>query len=93
MSSALLSADPVPLDLAQAGMIDVAVFGECMLELSGPAFGAVRQGFGGDTLNTAVYLVRRWAGPPARPVSNRSGCAWRAQLPLLAPGQRCAGQF
>ncbi|MFY7867246.1 sugar kinase [Roseateles sp.] len=49
---------PVLLDLAQASAIDVAVFGECMLELSGPAFGAVRQGFGGDTLNTAVYLAR-----------------------------------
>ena len=36
----------------------VALFGECMLELQGPAFGALRQGFGGDTLNTAVYLAR-----------------------------------
>jgi 2-dehydro-3-deoxygluconokinase len=36
----------------------LALFGECMLELSGQPFGAVRQGFGGDTLNTAVYLAR-----------------------------------
>ena len=36
----------------------VALFGECMLELRGPAFGELRQGFGGDTLNTAVYLAR-----------------------------------
>jgi 2-dehydro-3-deoxygluconokinase len=33
-------------------------FGECMLELQGEAFGAMRQGFGGDTLNTAIYLAR-----------------------------------
>ena len=36
----------------------VALFGECMLELRGEAFGAMHQGFGGDTLNTAVYLAR-----------------------------------
>ena len=29
-----------------------------MLELQGEAFGAMRQTFGGDTLNTAVYLAR-----------------------------------
>ena len=36
----------------------VALFGECMLELRGQAFGPMQQGFGGDTLNTAVYLAR-----------------------------------
>ncbi|MDN3921299.1 sugar kinase [Roseateles violae] len=36
----------------------VALVGECMLELQGEAFGAMQQGFGGDTLNTAVYLAR-----------------------------------
>jgi 2-dehydro-3-deoxygluconokinase len=36
----------------------VALFGECMLELQGHAFGAMQQSFGGDTLNTAVYLSR-----------------------------------
>lgn len=36
----------------------VVSFGECMLELQGEAFGTMRQGFGGDTLNTAVYLAR-----------------------------------
>lgn len=36
----------------------VALFGECMLELQGEAFGTMRQTFGGDTLNTAVYLAR-----------------------------------
>ena len=37
--------------------IKVALFGECMIELQGEAFGAMRQTFGGDTLNTAVYLA------------------------------------
>ena len=36
----------------------VALFGECMLELQGQAFGSLHQGYGGDTFNTAVYLVR-----------------------------------
>jgi 2-dehydro-3-deoxygluconokinase len=40
----------------------VVAFGECMIELQGEAFGALRQTFGGDTLNTAVYLAR-CAGP------------------------------
>ena len=38
--------------------IEVALVGECMIELRGEAFGALHQGFGGDTLNTAVYLAR-----------------------------------
>jgi len=38
--------------------IEVALVGECMVELRGEAFGALQQGFGGDTLNTAVYLAR-----------------------------------
>ncbi len=36
---------------------NVAIIGECMVELKKVA-GAVAQGFGGDTLNTAVYLSR-----------------------------------
>ena len=42
----------------------VALFGECMIELQGEAFGTMRQTFGGDTLNTAVYLAR--SGAPDR---------------------------
>lgn len=42
--------------MKQAGTI--AVFGECMLELQGQPFGAMRQSMGGDTFNTAVYLAR-----------------------------------
>lgn len=39
-------------------MARIVCFGECMIELHGEAFGAMRQTFGGDTLNTAVYLAR-----------------------------------
>lgn len=38
--------------------LHVVSFGECMIELQGEAFGAMQQTFGGDTLNTAVYLAR-----------------------------------
>lgn len=38
--------------------VRVALIGECMLELQGEALGAMTQSFGGDTLNTAVYLAR-----------------------------------
>jgi len=36
----------------------IAVLGEGLIELCGTVFGALRQGPGGDTLNTAVYLAR-----------------------------------
>jgi 2-dehydro-3-deoxygluconokinase len=36
----------------------IVLFGECMIELRGQVFGAMQQGFGGDTLNTAIYLAR-----------------------------------
>ncbi|MCB1775976.1 MAG: sugar kinase [Candidatus Competibacteraceae bacterium] len=36
----------------------IALFGECMIELRGQTFGAMQQGLGGDTLNTAIYLAR-----------------------------------
>ena len=38
--------------------LQVVSFGECMLELQGQAFGTLQQTYGGDTLNTAVYLAR-----------------------------------
>lgn len=44
----------------------VALLGECMLELQGQAFGAMQQSFGGDTLNTAVYLARAGAAQGLR---------------------------
>lgn len=38
-------------------MIKVGIIGECMVELK-EIDGALHQGFGGDTLNTAIYLTR-----------------------------------
>lgn len=39
-------------------IVKVAVLGECMVELSQQAEDQFKLGFGGDTLNTAVYLCR-----------------------------------
>lgn len=36
----------------------VALIGECLIELNGKPFGPLQQTFGGDSLNTAVYLAR-----------------------------------
>ena len=36
----------------------IVLFGECMIELRGQVFGTMQQRFGGDTLNTAIYLAR-----------------------------------
>ncbi|MEL6092075.1 sugar kinase [Plesiomonas shigelloides] len=36
----------------------IAVIGECMIEMSGKPFHTQTQAFGGDTLNTAIYLSR-----------------------------------
>ncbi|EGQ8175655.1 TPA: sugar kinase [Vibrio vulnificus] len=40
----------------------IAIIGECMIELSGQPFQLQTQSFGGDTLNTAVYLSRLQEG-------------------------------
>src|ERR1700749_5202818 len=39
-------------------MAGVACIGECMIELKQAGAGLYSRGFGGDTLNTAVYLAR-----------------------------------
>ena len=39
-------------------MTRVACIGECMIELKQADGGLLSRGFGGDTLNTAVYLAR-----------------------------------
>jgi 2-dehydro-3-deoxygluconokinase len=38
--------------------MSVACIGECMVELSEQSDGSLARGFGGDTLNTALYLAR-----------------------------------
>ncbi|MDE1166532.1 MAG: sugar kinase [Pseudomonas sp.] len=37
----------------------IALIGECMIEVQQRADGSLQQSFGGDTLNTAVYLARQ----------------------------------
>jgi 2-dehydro-3-deoxygluconokinase len=51
-------------DRAQANR-RIAVIGECMIELSQDADGKLRQGFAGDTANTAVSLARLLPAPTA----------------------------
>jgi 2-dehydro-3-deoxygluconokinase len=36
----------------------IAIIGECMIELNGAPFGTMQQAYGGDSLNTAVYMAR-----------------------------------
>ncbi|WP_409284544.1 sugar kinase [Pseudomonas protegens] len=43
----------------------IAAIGECMIELQQGHDGSLQQGFGGDTLNAAVYLCRE-LGPQAQ---------------------------
>ncbi|SDP33160.1 sugar kinase [Afipia sp. GAS231] len=43
-------------------MTKVACIGECMIELKQAGSGLFSRGYGGDTLNTAVYLARLGAG-------------------------------
>jgi len=43
-------------------MTRVACIGECMIELKQAEHGLFSRGYGGDTLNTAVYLARLGAG-------------------------------
>jgi len=63
----------------------VACIGECMVEFAQEAAGLFRRGFGGDTLNTALYLAR--LGIDASyvtalgddPLSEGMLAAWRAE--------------
>src|SRR6187402_490589 len=43
-------------------MTRVACIGECMIELKQADGGLLSRGYGGDTLNTAVYLARLGVG-------------------------------
>jgi 2-dehydro-3-deoxygluconokinase len=43
---------------APTGKKRVALIGECLIELNGTPFGLLHQTFGGDSLNTALYLAR-----------------------------------
>lgn len=66
-------------------MVRIAAIGECMIELSPRAGGLLAMGYGGDTLNTAVYLARLGAGADYvtalgdDPFSDRMVEAWQAE--------------
>jgi 2-dehydro-3-deoxygluconokinase len=82
-------------------MSKIACIGECMLELSAADSGPDlrRLGFGGDTLNTAIYLAR--LGVPVDyvtalgddPHSERMVEAWRAETVGTQLVQRVAGRL
>jgi 2-dehydro-3-deoxygluconokinase len=67
----------------------IVLFGECMIELRGQVFGAIQQSFGGDTLNTAIYLTRLCAAQDLKisyatalgidVFSDQMLAAWRAE--------------
>jgi 2-dehydro-3-deoxygluconokinase len=77
----------------------IASIGECMVELSPRAEGLYGLGFGGDTLNTAVYLAR--LGQPVDyltalgddPLSDRMLAAWAAEGIGTAAVRRVAGRL
>ncbi len=81
----------------------VALFGECMIELRGEAFGSKQEGFGGDTLNTAVYLARLSRGQRVDvgyatalgtdPLSARMLAAWQAEGIDTTLVRRLAGRL
>lgn len=79
----------------------IACIGECMIELCQQPDGSLTRGFGGDTLNTAVYLARLGAAVDYAtalgddPWSDEMVAAWEAegvgaglvrQLPGSLPG-------
>ncbi len=76
----------------------IVLFGECMIELRGGFGETANVGFGGDTLNTAVYLARLGHRPfyatalGEDPWSRDMCVAWAAEgvdneLVLTAPGR------
>lgn len=39
-------------------MSKIAIIGECMVEISGQPFNTMQQNFGGDSMNTAIYIKK-----------------------------------
>ncbi len=66
-------------------MVKLAAIGECMIELAWRPGGQAQVGFGGDTLNTAVYLARLGVGVDYvtalgdDPMSEEMLAAWKAE--------------
>lgn len=59
-------------------MTAIVCFGECMVELSRLADGSARVAYGGDTLNTAVYLAR--LGQPVTYMTALGRDPWSAEM-------------
>jgi 2-dehydro-3-deoxygluconokinase len=59
-------------------MRPLAAIGECMIELSEHPDGRITRGFGGDTLNTAVYLAR--LGMPVDYITALGDDAWSDEM-------------
>jgi 2-dehydro-3-deoxygluconokinase len=80
-------------------MATVASIGECMVELSPRPGGLYGLGFGGDTLNTAVYLARLGVGVDYLTAlgddgfSTRMLAAWQAEGVGTALVPRLAGRL
>lgn len=77
----------------------VAALGECMIELSEAGDGLLRLGFGGDSLNTSVYLARLGVAVDYvsalgdDPYSEAMLAAWRAEGVGTGQVRRLAGRL
>lgn len=84
---------------ARAHLMFIVCAGECMLELAGGIGGPARLAFGGDTLNTAVYLARLGFQPDYLsalgddPYSDELLERWRAEGVRTNLVARCAGRL
>jgi 2-dehydro-3-deoxygluconokinase len=84
------------LDLAKASRI--AAIGECMVELRETPEGSLTRGFGGDTLNAAIYLARLGTrvdyvtGLGTDAWSDAMAAAWAAEGVGVGQVRRIAGK-
>ena len=80
-------------------MAGVACIGECMIELKQAGGGLYSRGFGGDTLNTAVYLARLGAAVDYitalgdDPLSDEMVAGWAAEGVGTSKVARLAGRL
>lgn len=87
--------------MTEAGttMTRIACIGECMVELREQPDGSLRRGWGGDTLNTALYLARLGMNVEYvtalgdDPWSDEMVAQWRAEGIGTAQVQRLAGRL
>src|SRR5882757_2295613 len=80
-------------------MTPVACIGECMIELRQATDGRLSRGYGGDTLNTAVYMAR--LGTPVDyvtalgddPISDEMAAGWASEQVGTKWVMRLAGKL